>query len=96
MLRKFWDFAPKPISLNLDTSNKILDICKDRVKIPRKDISVELILTKLWFIWKERCNRAVEGKSKNATSLALEIQGHISFRSKKDVYLLGLKRFLKR
>ncbi|XP_026383644.1 uncharacterized protein LOC113279154 [Papaver somniferum] len=82
--KEVWNSSPYPISLTLDTSSKILDLCKDWLNNPRKEISIELILTKMWFTWKERCNRVFEDKAKTAISMAIEIQRHIYFWSKRS------------
>ncbi|XP_026398857.1 uncharacterized protein LOC113294693 [Papaver somniferum] len=43
------------------------------------DIPIEIILTKAWFIWKERCNRVFEHKQQTKIQLGLEIQRFIDF-----------------
>ncbi|XP_026410577.1 uncharacterized protein LOC113305791 [Papaver somniferum] len=78
-----WNLALNPISLNIDTSSTFLYLYQNWIRKPRSEISLELMLTKMWFIWKERCNRAFENKSTSARSLSQAIQGHISFWSKK-------------
>ncbi|XP_026458612.1 uncharacterized protein LOC113359124 [Papaver somniferum] len=76
-----WNSSPNPVTLNLDTSITIVDLCKKWMTNPRTDISIELLLTKMWFIWKERCDKIFEDKTKNANILALEIQRHVEFWS---------------
>ncbi|XP_026419828.1 uncharacterized protein LOC113315792 [Papaver somniferum] len=49
----------------------------------------------MWFIWKERCDRVFENKSKSARSLTLEIQRHLEFwstRKRKAHKPKGLKK----
>ncbi|XP_026458664.1 uncharacterized protein LOC113359206 [Papaver somniferum] len=60
--------APNPISLNIDSSSTLLTLCKDWINNPRREISLEIMLTKMWFIWKERCNKVFEKKSTSAKS----------------------------
>ncbi|XP_026417363.1 uncharacterized protein LOC113312843 [Papaver somniferum] len=78
-----WNSAPNPVSLNLDQYNTILDLCKTWLENPRKDIHLETLLTKMWFIWKERCDRIFEAKSKDSSVLNLEILRYVEFWSTK-------------
>ncbi|XP_026384377.1 uncharacterized protein LOC113279959 [Papaver somniferum] len=36
-------------------------------------------MTKIWFIWKERCNRAFDNQQQTHQQVALEIQRHLAF-----------------
>ncbi|XP_026457455.1 uncharacterized protein LOC113358140 [Papaver somniferum] len=86
--KEVWNLSPNPTSLSLNTSSTILDLCKNWINKPTSDISIELLLTKMWFIWKERCDRVFEDKAKSTNCLALEIQRHVDFwstRKKKNV-----------
>ncbi|XP_026451602.1 uncharacterized protein LOC113351911 [Papaver somniferum] len=76
--------SPNPISLNIDCSSTFLEKCKDWINNPRKKISLELMFTKMWFIWKEICNKIFENKSTSSNTLAIEIQGYIYFWSKRS------------
>ncbi|XP_026459476.1 uncharacterized protein LOC113360151 [Papaver somniferum] len=42
-------------------------------------ISAELVLTKAWFIWKERCNLVFENKHQTSAQLSTEIKRHLEF-----------------
>ncbi|XP_026431823.1 uncharacterized protein LOC113329069 [Papaver somniferum] len=77
--REIWEMAPNPISLQLDPATPLLDTYKDWIKNPRQEISLELILTKIWMIWKERCNRVFESKIRTTTQLSQDILLHLSF-----------------
>ncbi|XP_026445573.1 uncharacterized protein LOC113346223 [Papaver somniferum] len=77
--KEIWNSSPNPITLNINISSTFLELCKDWIKNPRKQISLELILTKMWFIWKEKYNRVFENKATTVKNLAMEIQGHVAF-----------------
>ncbi|XP_026410444.1 uncharacterized protein LOC113305644 [Papaver somniferum] len=80
-----WASEPSPLDIIFDRSKKFLDICKDWLGNDNPIVPLEIILTKVWFIWKERCNRLFEKKQQSYTQLALEIQRHLNFWYK-DIY----------
>lgn len=41
-------------------------------------------MTKIWFIWKEICNRTFEKKQKSHLQLAIDIQRHLIFWHKEE------------
>ncbi|XP_026383428.1 uncharacterized protein LOC113278920 [Papaver somniferum] len=77
--KSVWDSNPNPIHLNFDCSVTFLDMCKTLIEKPSIDIPLEIILTKIWFIWKERCNWVFGKKTETIPQLALEIQKHLKY-----------------
>ncbi|XP_026459934.1 uncharacterized protein LOC113360661 [Papaver somniferum] len=77
--KSVWASEPSPLNINFDNSKKFLDICKHWLENDNPIVPLEIILTKVWFIWKERCNRSFEKTEQTYSQLALEIQRHLSF-----------------
>ncbi|XP_026451286.1 uncharacterized protein LOC113351536 [Papaver somniferum] len=74
-----WALEPNPIAINSDDIFSFLEICKSGIGKVEAEIPIEMILTKAWFIWKERCNRVFEQKQQSNTQLGLEIKRFLEF-----------------
>lgn len=83
-----WATSPSPVTLNFNASITFLYIWKDWIGNKEPSISLETILTKAWFIWKERCDRIFENKQKTSTQLGAEIMRYLEFWNS-DKGLLG-------
>ncbi|XP_026432458.1 uncharacterized protein LOC113329849 [Papaver somniferum] len=76
-----WASEPNPVAQCFHSSITLIDICKQWMGKLNPTISIELILTKAWFIWKERCNRVFEKTKQSSGQLSLEIQRYLDFWS---------------
>ncbi|XP_026452093.1 uncharacterized protein LOC113352496 [Papaver somniferum] len=74
-----WTTNPYPVELNFNNSTTFLDVCKEWICKDNPTIHIEIIMTKIWFIWKGRCNRTFGKQQQSHNQLALEIQRHLVF-----------------
>ncbi|XP_026441684.1 receptor-like protein 9DC3 [Papaver somniferum] len=80
--KSVWAAEPNLIEACFYSNTTFLDIFKDWMGKHNQIISIELILTKAWFIWKDRCDRVFEKTQKSGAQLGIEIQGFLDFWSK--------------
>ncbi|XP_026452190.1 uncharacterized protein LOC113352598 [Papaver somniferum] len=83
--KSVWAIEPNLIYVNPDNTSSFLEICKTWIRRLDSGIPIEIILTKAWFIWKERCNRVFEQKQQTKTPLGLEIQRFLDFWYKSNM-----------
>ncbi|XP_026399395.1 uncharacterized protein LOC113295258 [Papaver somniferum] len=77
--KSVWAENPFPMTLNIHASTSFLEICKEWLGNKNTNISIEIILTKAWFIWKERCNKVFEQKQQSSTQLGIKIQRYLDY-----------------
>lgn len=82
--KKVWATEPHPIDINFSSNTTFLSIFKDKIEKDNPTIPIEIFMTKIWFIWKERCNRAFDNQSQSYDQVALEIQIHLAYWHKES------------
>ncbi|XP_026441704.1 uncharacterized protein LOC113340864 [Papaver somniferum] len=80
--KKIWSLpsmATQGVSLNLINAKTFLEHYNDWQAGKLDPISMDLAATKCWFIWKERCLRVFENKTRTAEQLAIAISRHFVY-----------------
>ncbi|XP_026378641.1 uncharacterized protein LOC113273087 [Papaver somniferum] len=85
-----WATDPYPVVVHFDSTIHFLDVFKEWLEKENPLIPIEIIMTKIWFIWKERCNRVFDNQQQTCQQVALEIQRHLAFWHK-EKYLVKSK-----
>ncbi|XP_026383574.1 uncharacterized protein LOC113279078 [Papaver somniferum] len=77
-----WATDPHPVDIQFNRNKSFFNIFKENLEEENPQIPIEIIMTKIWFIWKERCNRGFDNQHQTHQQVALEIQRHLAYWQK--------------
>ncbi|XP_026399628.1 uncharacterized protein LOC113295515 [Papaver somniferum] len=89
-----WATDPHPVDIHFNRNTTFFNIFEESPEEGNPQIPIEIIMTKIWFICKERCNRAFDNQQQTHQQVAVEIQRHLAYLHK-EKYTVKIKDLIR-